>query len=256
MKSKFTILGCGSSLGSPWITNFKGKLIKDKKNIRTRCCAHIQKNNLSVLIDTSPDIKYQFLNNKIKSLDAIIYTHEHSDQTSGIFEMRPFFWKNKKKIPIFGSSRTIKQLKSKYTFCFYERSGYKPIMKATAVKKKFTIKKKKINLSLKAFDVEHGLIKATGYIIMNKIAYISDCNGIPKKNIHYLYNMDFLILDCLKNSKHPSHFNFEEALELIKKVKPKKAILTNLHTDLDYFKLKKILPKNILPAFDGMSFNF
>tara|TARA_X000001036_G_C20687038_1_gene808023 strand:- start:290 stop:1060 length:771 start_codon:yes stop_codon:yes gene_type:complete len=256
LKSKFTILGCGSSLGSPWITNFKGKLIKDKKNIRTRCCAHIQKNNLSVLIDTSPDIKYQFLNNKIKSLDAIIYTHEHSDQTSGIFEMRPFFWKNKKKIPIFGSSRTIKQLKSKYTFCFYERSGYKPIMKATVVKKKFTIKKKKINLSLKAFDVEHGLIKATGYIIMNKIAYISDCNGIPKKNIHYLYNMDFLILDCLKNSKHPSHFNFEEALELIKKVKPKKAILTNLHTDLDYFKLKKILPKNILPAFDGMSFNF
>ena len=152
--------------------------------------------------------------------------------------------------------RELKQLKSKYTFCFYERSGYKPIMKATVGKKKFTIKKKKINLSLKAFDVEHGLIKATGYIIMNKIAYISDCNGIPKKNIHYLYNMDFLILDCLKNSKHPSHFNFEEALELIKKVKPKKAILTNLHTDLDYFKLKKILPKNILPAFDGMSFNF
>ena len=90
LKSKFTILGCGSSLGSPWITNFKGKLIKNK-NIRTRCCAHIQIRDLSVLIDTSPDIKYQFLNNKIKSLDAIIYTHEHSDQTSGIFEMRPFF---------------------------------------------------------------------------------------------------------------------------------------------------------------------
>ena len=256
MKSKFTILGCGSSLGSPWITNFKGKLIKNKKNIRTRCCAHIQIRDLSVLIDTSPDIKYQFLNNKIKSLDAIIYTHEHSDQTSGIFEMRPFFWKNKKKIPIYGSSRTIKQLKSKYTFCFYERSGYKPIMKARVVKKKFAIRKKNTNLFLKAFDVEHGLIKATGYIIMNKIAYISDCNGIPRKNFHHLYNMDFLILDCLKNRKHPSHFNFEEAIELIQKVKPKKAILTNLHTDLDYFKLKKKLPRNIVPAFDGMSFNF
>ena len=116
LKSKFTILGCGSSLGSPWITNFKGKLINNKKNIRTRCCSHIQIRDLSVLIDTSPDIKYQFLNNKIKSLDAIIYTHEHSDQTSGIFEMRPFFWKNKKKIPIFGSSRTIKQLKSNTLF--------------------------------------------------------------------------------------------------------------------------------------------
>ena len=91
---------------------------------------------------------------------------------------------------------------------------------------------------------------------MNKIAYISDCNGIPRKNFRHLYNMDFLILDCLKNRKHPSHFNFEEALELIQKVKPKKAILTNLHTDLDYFKLKKKLPRNIVPAFDGMSFNF
>ena len=97
MKRKFTILGCGSSLGSPWITNYKGRLNRDKKNIRSRCCAHIQKGNLSVLIDTSPDIKYQFLKNKIKSLDAIMYTHEHADQTSGIFEMRPFYWKNKKK---------------------------------------------------------------------------------------------------------------------------------------------------------------
>ncbi len=97
MKNKFTILGCGSSLGSPWITNYSAKLKKNPKNIRTRCCAHIQKGDLSILIDTSPDIKNQFLKNKIKTLDAIIYTHEHADQTTGIFEMRPFFWKNKKK---------------------------------------------------------------------------------------------------------------------------------------------------------------
>ena len=97
MKNKFTILGCGSSLGSPWITNYSAKLKKNPKNIRTRCCAHIQKGDLSILIDTSPDIKYQFLNNNIKSLDAIIYTHEHADQTTGIFEMRPFYWKNNNK---------------------------------------------------------------------------------------------------------------------------------------------------------------
>ena len=97
MKSKFTILGCGSSLGSPWITNYRGNLKQSPKNLRTRCCAHIQKGNLSVCIDTSPDIKYQFLKNKIKNLDSIIYTHEHADQTAGIFEMRPFYWKNKSK---------------------------------------------------------------------------------------------------------------------------------------------------------------
>ena len=143
MNNKFTILGCGSSLGSPWITNYLGKLKQNSKNFRTRCCAHIQKGNLSILIDTSPDIKNQFLKNKINTLNAIIYTHEHADQTTGIFEMRPFFWKNKKKIPIYGSTRTIKELKDKYTFCFKQKDGYKPIMKAVIVNKKFKIFNKK-----------------------------------------------------------------------------------------------------------------
>lgn len=255
MKNKFTILGCGSSLGAPWITNYNGKLKKNTKNIRTRCCAHIQKGNLSVLIDTSPDIKYQFLKNKINSLDAIIYTHEHADQTSGIFEMRPFFWKNKKKIPVYASSRTIKELRNKYTFIFSSRHGYKPIMKAYSVKKKFTIKKDGTILNIEEFDVTHGMIKATGFVF-DKIAYLSDCNKISNKSLKKLFNLDYLIIDCLRKKKHPSHFNYNEALKLIKKLKPKKSILTNLHVELDYFKLKKKLPKNIIPAFDGLSFNF
>ena len=255
MKKTFTILGCGSSLGSPWITNFNGNLKKNKKNVRTRCCAHIQKGDLSVLIDTSPDIKYQFLRNKINTLDAIIYTHEHADQTSGIFEMRPFFWKNKKKIPVYGSSRTINELKEKYTFCFSQRHGYKPIMKANAIKDKFIIKKANINLNLDSFDVTHGMIKATGYVF-DKIAYISDCNKISNKSLEKLKNLNFLIIDCLRQDKHPSHFNYDDALKLINKIKPKKSILTNLHVDLDYYKLKKKLPKNIIPAYDGLSFNF
>ncbi len=255
MKNRFTILGCGSSLGSPWITNFKGNLKKNIKNIRTRCCAHIQKGNLSVLIDTSPDIKYQFLKNKIRNLDSIIYTHEHADQTAGIFEMRPFYWQNKSKIPIYGSRRTIKALKKSYSFCFVEKQGYKPIMKAKIINKDFSIKKNNTKLSIKAFDVNHGLIQSTGYV-MEKIAYISDCNKIPQKNLKYLNNLNYLILDCLKINKHPSHFNLDEALSLINLTKPKKAILTNLHTDLDYFEIKKKLPKNITPAYDGLSFEY
>ena len=255
MKKKFTILGSGSSLGAPWITNYKGNLKKNPKNIRTRCCAHIQYGNLSVLIDTSPDIKYQFLKNKIRNLDAIIYTHEHADQTSGIFEMRPFFWKNKKKIPVYGSNRTIKSLLSKYTFCFAPKHGYKPIMKAHKVCSHFEIKKQNLTLKFFPFDVIHGMIKASGYIF-DKVAYISDCNQIPVKSLKHLYHLDYLILDCLRREKHPSHFNYEEALSIVKKIKPKKTILTNLHTDLDYDFLKKKLPKNIVPAFDGLSFNF
>ena len=255
MKNKFTILGCGSSLGSPWITNYSAKLKKNLKNIRTRCCAHIQKDDLSILIDTSPDIKSQFLTNNIKSLDAIIYTHEHADQTTGIFEMRPFYWKNKKKIPVYGSLRTIKQLKDKYTFCFKKRHGYRPIMKANVIKKKFSIFKQNTKIEITPFDVKHGMIKATGYLF-DKIAYISDCNEINKKVSKKLMNLDFLIIDCLKKGKHPSHFSYNEAIDFIKLVQPKRAILTNLHIDLDYFLLKKKLPKNIIPAYDGLTFNF
>ena len=255
MKNIFTILGCGSSLGSPWITNYSGKLKQNSKNFRTRCCAHIQKGTLSILIDTSPDIKNQFLKNKINTLDAIIYTHEHADQTSGIFEMRPFFWKNKKRIPIYGSSRTIKELKDKYTFCFKQRHGYKPIMKSIIVKKKFKIFNKNNNILIEPLEVTHGMIKATGYLF-DKIAYISDCNKISNKVTKKLMNLDFLIIDCLRMNKHPSHFNYDDAIDFAKFVKPKKTILTNLHVDLDYFILKKKLPKNIIPAFDGLSFNF
>ena len=255
MKNKFTILGCGSSLGSPWITNYSGKLIKNSKNFRTRCCAHIKKGNLSILIDTSPDIKNQLLKNKINTLDAIIYTHEHADQTTGIFEMRPFFWKNKKKIPIYGSSRTINELKDKYTFCFKQRHGYKPIMKTKIVKKKFKIFNKYYNIEIEPLEVTHGMIKATGYLF-DKIAYISDCNKISNKVTKKLMNLDFLIIDCLRKNKHPSHFNYDDAIDFVKFVKPKKTILTNLHVDLDYFILKKKLPKSIIPAFDGLSFNF
>jgi len=255
LKKKFTILGCGSSLGSPWITNYKGKLIEDPKNIRTRCCAHIQKGKLSVLIDTSPDIKYQFLANKIDNLDSIIYTHEHADQTSGIFEMRPFFWKNKKKIPIYGSRRTIKELKLKYSFCFKERQGYKPIMKAKIINNRFIIKKGKDKLSIKGFDLIHGMINSTGYIF-DEVGYLSDCNKVPNKSLKYLYKLNYLVLDCLRDQKHPSHLNYEQALDLVKELKPKKTILTNLHVSLDYYELKKRLPKHIIPAYDGLSFKF
>ena len=251
MKNKFTILGCGSSLGSPWITNYSAKLKKSLKNYRTRCCAHIQKGNLSILIDTSPDIKSQFLKNRINSLDAIIYSHEHA----GIFEMRPFFWKNKKKIPIYGTKKTINELKNKYTFCFKKKDGYTPIMSANIISKKFSIKKENTKFDIEPFDVEHGMIKSTGYLF-DKIAYISDCSKISKSVSKKLKNLNVLIIDCLRKKRHPSHFNFDDAINYIKMVKPKKAILTNLHVDMDYFYLKKKLPKNIIPAYDGLTFNF
>ena len=256
MKNKFTILGCGSSLGSPWITNYWGNCEKkNKKNLRTRCCAHFQYKNISTLIDTSPDLKLQFKDNKITDVDAVIYTHEHADQTSGIFELRPFFWKNKKKIDVYASKKTIKELKFRYDYCFKEKQGYVPILKEQIIKNSFIIKKGSNKIKIKSFEIQHGLIKATAYII-NKTAYLSDCSFIPAKFRKFLYNLDYLIIDCLRVKFHPGHFNLETALSLSKEFNAKKTILTNLHIDFDYEKLKKKLPPNVVPAFDGMSFNF
>ena len=256
MKNTFTILGCGSSVGSPWITNYWGNCDKkNKKNSRTRCCAHFMYKNISTLIDTSPDLKIQFKKNHITNVDAVIYTHEHADQTSGIFELRPFFWKNKKKIDIFGSQKTIRELKVKYDFCFKKKQGYAPIAKDHIIKNNFFIKKNNNKIKINSFEVQHGLIKATAFII-NKIAYLSDCSHIPTKSKKLLLNLDYLIIDCLRVKFHPGHFNLENAISLSKELKPKKTILTNLHVELDYSKLKKRLPLNVVPAFDGMNFNF
>jgi len=256
LKNKFSILGCGSSLGSPWITNYWGNCDKkNKKNIRTRCCAHIQYKNMSIMIDTSPDLKTQLRKNSITNVDAVIYSHEHADQTSGIFELRPFFWKNKKKIDIYGSKKTINELKLKYDFCFKAKQGYTPIVKERIIKNDFFVKKGNTKIKIISFEVQHGLIKATAYIV-KKIAYLSDCSYIPAKSKYLLRDLDFLVIDCLRIKPHPGHFNLDTAISLSKELNPKKTILTNLHVELDYGALKKILPSNIVPAFDGLSFNF
>ena len=128
-------------------------------------------------------------------------------------------------------------------------------MKSNTFNEQFTIRKNNKMLKIRAIDLQHGMIKANGFVF-NKIAYLSDCNKIPKKSFNLLKNLDYLVIDCLRKNPHPSHFHFDETIRIAKKLSAKKTILTNLHVDLDYQSLKKKLPKNIAPAYDGLSFNF
>ena len=128
-------------------------------------------------------------------------------------------------------------------------------MKSNTFNEQFTIRKNNKMLKIRAIDLQHGMIKANGFVF-NKIAYLSDCNKIPKKSFNLLKNLDYLVIDCLRKNPHPSHFHFDETIRIAKKLSAKKTILTNLHVDLDYQSLKKMLPKNITPAYDGLSFNF
>ena len=255
MRTKLIILGSGNSTGVPTIDGFWGNCDKkNSKNIRTRCSAIILKGNNSVLIDTSPDIKNQLIANKIKNLSSVVYTHEHSDQTNGIFELRPFFYKYNKKINIYGNQDTMKLLKKRFDFCFNKKNVYLPIVKANIIKKKFSLGKIEERINFQTLQVKHGTIKSTVYIF-NKTAYISDCNDLSIIKINKLKRLNYLILDCLKIKKNWAHFNLEECIYVHKHLKPKKTFLTNLHNDLDYNYLKLNLPKGMYPAYDGLKLN-
>jgi phosphoribosyl 1,2-cyclic phosphate phosphodiesterase len=253
MSFKFIILGSGSSMGVPRIDGFFGKCDpKNKKNHRTRCSALISFNNFNILIDTSPDIRSQLLKNKVKSIDAVLYSHPHADQTHGINDLRPFFLLNKKKIPVFADTYTSKYLKNNFSYCFLKKSEYPPILELNKITKVMNFKKR---IKIKAIPVQHGSIKCLSFIINKKLAYASDVNNIYKNDINKFKNLKYLVVDCLRFKKHPSHFNLEDIIELTDKIKPKETILTNLHSDLDYKHLLKILPKHIKPGYDNLTLN-
>ncbi len=252
MDFKFIILGCGSSLGVPRIDGNFGKCNpKNKKNFRSRCSALLSRKDFNLLIDSSPDIRHQFLQNNIKSLDCVFYTHQHADQTHGINDLRFFYLKNKKPLPVYANKKTSKYLINSFKYCFKKTSNFYPaIMKLNLLKKKHSFYRNKINVT--SFDVSHGSIKSICYVINNKIAYASDVSFIDKKDYSKIYKLQYFVIDCLREEPHQSHYNLEQILKLIKIIKPKKTILTNLHSTLDYNILKKKLPKNVYPAYDGM----
>ena len=254
MRTYLTILGCGSSLGVPWSNNYWGNCNPmTKKNFRTRCSALISKGENNILIDTSPDLRSQLISNKIKNITSVLFTHEHADQTHGVNDLRSFFIHSKKKINVYANSTTSNYLYKNFTYLFKGNSYYPSILKLNKLKKKFSLIYKKQQINFNTIEVDHGNTKSVGYIF-NKTAYISDCGGIGKSKLKYLKNLNLFIIDCLRFKPHYSHFCYDDILKIINIVKPKKTILTNLHTDLDYKYLLKKVPSHVKPAYDNMKF--
>ena len=254
MTIKFIILGSGSSMGVPRADGYFGNCnLNNKKNFRTRCSALIKFEDSNILIDTSPDLRSQLLKNKIKSIDKVFYTHLHADQTHGINDLRPFYLINKKQIPVFADHKTLKYLFSTFKYCFKSSYGYPSTLELKNLKKRHVFKDKNKNLLIESIPTEHGKIESTCYLINKKLAYASDISLFYKKDHKKLFKLDYLIVDCLWYRNHSAHFNLDQVLNLVKILLPKKTILTNMHSDLDYDQLKKRLPKNIVPGYDGMA---
>ena len=253
---RFTILGCGSSGGVPRLGGHWGNCDPNNvKNFRKRCSLLIQRfdndNVTNVLIDTTPDMRQQLLDAKIGKLDAVIYTHEHADHLHGLDDLRMIVINMQKRLPVFASKQTKNSILERFGYAFKTPKGspYPPILDMNDLPETLEIQGAGGPIKFTSFDVDHGNILVSA-IKVNDVLYTPDISKV--RNDTELRDLDYWILDSLRYKPHPSHVNLEQALGLIGRYKPRKAILTNLHVDLDYTTLLNETPDNVVPAHDGL----
>lgn len=260
MTLTLTILGCGSSAGVPRPALGWGACDPNNpRNRRRRCSLMAERDSVEgttrVVIDTSPDLREQLIDAHVDHIDAVFLTHEHADQTHGIDDLRSVVLHQRRRIPVYFNQSTAKDMMARFAYCFVSPPGsdYPPILTQQAVEggESRDIDGKGGTIRLSAFNVQHGNIPALGYRIADA-AYTPDLKDIPRESWPYLEDLDLWIVDGLRYTTHSSHFSVNEALSWIKRFKPKRAVITNMHTDLDYEVLRQSLPRGVMPAYDGM----
>lgn len=260
MTLKITILGCGSSGGVPRIGNVWGACDPSNPcNRRRRCSILVERGSAggatSVLVDTSPDMREQLLATGTVWLDGVLFTHEHADHTHGIDDLRMVAINGRRHVAVHMSRATAEIVMSRFSYCFEtpEGSPYPPVLRQHTLYpgKIVTIDGQGGTISALPFDQQHGHIRSLGFRFGN-VAYSCDLNDLSDASLPALENLDVWIVDALKRTPHPSHFSLDETLKWIERVRPKRAILTNMHIDLDYDTLRRELPDSVEPAYDGL----
>ena len=260
MSRVVTILGCGSSGGVPRIGSGWGACEpSNPKNRRRRCSILVEQTGgagaTNVLVDTSPDLREQLLDAGVTRLDAVLYTHEHADHTHGIDDLRPMAIHMRRRVPIYADEQTGMMLRDRFGYCFRTPPGspYPPILEEFAIRLEspLAIDGPGGPVHAAPFLMHHGAGTALGFRF-GGLAYASDVSAMPDESMAQLQDLDVLILDALRYTPHPTHFSVSESLALIEALRPRRAILTNLHTDLDYDKLSSDLPRNVEAASDGL----
>jgi phosphoribosyl 1,2-cyclic phosphate phosphodiesterase len=260
MSLSLTILGCGSSGGVPRVGQGWGACDPtNPKNLRRRCSLLLERageaGKTIVLIDMSPDLRAQLLGENVDHLDAILLTHPHADHTHGIDDVRPLVIKAKHKIDLHMDEESSKVVHGHFDYIFVtpEGSYYPPLLcdKRLTPGEICVVEGPGGAIEAMPFRLDHGEIPSLGFRF-GDIAYTPDLNGIPASSRAYLENLDLWIVDALRYTPHPSHFSVSETLDWIERLQPKRAILTNMHVDLDFERLRSELPANVEPAYDGM----
>lgn len=258
-----TILGSGSSGGVPRADGDWGACDPaEPKNLRTRCSALVRRKGpgpefeTTVIVDTSPDLRLQTALAGAKRLDAILFTHDHADQAHGLDDVRAFFLRQRTRIPTYMDAVTSASLTRRFDYVFQGEGGYPAICDAYAIPDHGTdwaVEGPSGAIPITTFDQDHGGIRSVGYRF-GGVAYSSDVVNLDEAAFEALDGVEIWIVDALRWRRHPTHAHVERTLEWIARVRPKRAILTNLHIDLDYKDLARQLPEGVEPAYDGLRF--
>ena len=252
------ILGCGSSGGVPRGDGDWGRCDPtDLRNRRTRCSLLVRRRGHDgetvVLIDTSPDLREQAMASGINHVDAVLYTHDHADQTHGIDDLRVFAIRSRRRIPAWMDPPTHAALTERFRYIFDSVQGYPAILEAKALPPlghPFQIDGVGGEIPVMTFDQAHGPIPSVGYRI-GGLAYSSDVSDLDETAITAVRGCDLWIVDALRWTRHPTHAHVDQALDWIARADVRRAVLTNLHIDLDYKALAALLPINVEVAHDG-----
>ena len=260
---RFTILGCGSSPGTPRITGDWGNCDPaNPKNRRTRTSAMVEQvaengGVTRVIFDTGPDFREQMLAAKVRELDAVVYTHAHADHIHGIDDLRGYWLERRKLIDIFADAPTLARLRQAFDYCFATPAGgwYPPIVRANLIDHAVpvVVEGEGGALTLEPLPQVHGDIVSLGFRI-GPFAYCPDVSDFPPATAARLTGLELLVIDALQYKTHPSHFSLGEALAWIDRLKPRTAILTHMHTPLDYAAVMRETPAHIEPGYDGYVF--
>jgi phosphoribosyl 1,2-cyclic phosphate phosphodiesterase len=257
-RTTFTILGCGSSGGVPRLGGDWGDCDPtNPKNKRRRCSLLIEQatdeGTTRVLIDTSPDMREQLLDARIGTLDGVVYTHAHADHTNGIDDLRQIVFNLRKRLDVWADAATRADLLARFAYAFVqpEGSGYPVILNMHLLDGPVTVTGSGGDVTLIPLRVDHGGSDALGFRI-GDLAYLPDVVDIPAESWPLLANLDCWILDALRRTPHPTHAHLALSLDWIARARPKRAVLTNMHLDMDYATLCDELAAHVRPAFDGM----
>lgn len=248
---KITVLGCGTSTGVPLIGNDWGLCDPhNSRNRRSRASILVEQGETVVLVDSSPDMRQQLIDARVKKLDAVLYTHAHADHCHGIDDLRTVNWLMQKPVDIYAVPQVMADLRSRFPYVVAGHDGnsyYKPAVIPHDIDGPFSIG----GLSILPFDMDHGFSRSTGYRF-GDFAYTTDVHKLGETEFGHLQGVRVWVVDCVRREPHSTHSHLAQTLQWIDRVKPQRAILTHMNHSMDYETLRRELPAGVEPAFDGM----